>query len=88
MLNLISHTKGRTQAEDFQENSARRIWGPKRQKAGKNCKMKSFMSRTPCQIYWDVKGKTPFEKLKPIHGRIILKWIIKIRLEGRFINNV
>lgn len=30
----------------------------------------------------------PLEKLRPIHGRIILKWIVKIGLEGRFIHNV
>ena len=78
---------GRTQTEDFQEHRATRIWGPKRQKAGKNCKMKSFMTCTPCQILWDVQGKTLVEKLRPIHGRVILKWIIKIGLEGRFLYN-
>jgi len=66
MSNPISHTKGQTQTEDFQKHSARRTWGPKRQKAGKTSKMKHFMSCMPCQIYWDVEGKTPLQKFKPI----------------------
>jgi hypothetical protein len=42
MLNLISHTKGRTETEDLQEHSARRIWGPKREKAGKKLQDEEF----------------------------------------------
>jgi hypothetical protein len=51
---LVSHIKGRTQAEGVPENSSEKTSGPERENvkgSWKNCTMRSFMIYTSCQIF-------------------------------------